>query len=601
MLDAPFTAAELADIRSYQWPRQAWFALSGPLELGLSLAWLAWMVRPLYAAAERHAAWLRERVDQRFPGSAFGRVMERLWRGPGWGSAPLFARYDLLLFRALFLPADWYLGFVHEHAFGLSTQTAGGFAWDLLKGTSAEVLFTALLVFGLYGLARRTPRWWLLLGVPSALLLLGAAALDPYRSALYFTNDPLPQGTARDAVEATLARAGVAHAGVVVEHTGKSTRKLQAYFAGQGPTRRVVLNDALVEQLSPSEISAAVAHEAGHIHESRWPARFASSLAVLAFLWMVAQLQQEAARRGSWGMRDAADVRGFPAVTTLLLLLTLRWLRWGRRSTGLGTWGLVLAVLALVMMLPISQPIYGLVAPLQRIQFPWRWLGPGWFGALLWLCSPGSIPQAVSVAAGWRRIGLVLCSLGALGGWFDGLWRFRTNLVGHAPRDSERVSLRQLLACDPLLPCTQGMEALPATGELAKRFAALPDGRLALAGVPDYTPAGIPERSWHKRLQTFWLPAWPQTSWASFSGQGQAQLISHAPRERTLLLRADTSGTLRLMQWAHPAWRVQWRRAGSASAWGAPLADGGRDTDGWVAIPLAEGRWEIALTYGKRR
>lgn len=323
MLDAPFSPAELAEIRAYQWPRQAWFALSGPVELALSLAWLAWMVRPLYAAAERHAAWLSARVDRVMPGAALGRVMERLWRGPGWGSALLFALYDLLLFRAPFLPAEWYLGFAHEHAFGLSTQTAGGFAWDLVKGTSVQVLFTALLVFGLYGLARRTPRWWLLLGLPSALLLLGAAALDPYRSALYFTNDPLARGPVRDAVEDILSRARVAHADVVVEHTGKATRKLQAYFAGQGPTRRVVLNDALLEQLAPEEISAAVAHEAGHIHESRWPARVASSVAVLAFLWLVAQLQRAAASRGAWGMRESADVRGFPAVTTLLLLLTL--------------------------------------------------------------------------------------------------------------------------------------------------------------------------------------------------------------------------------------------------------------------------------------
>ncbi|MEY4841273.1 MAG: hypothetical protein RLZZ374_2181, partial [Cyanobacteriota bacterium] len=27
------------------------------------------------------------------------------------------------------------------------------------------------------------------------------------------------------------------------------------------------------------------------------------------------------------------------------------------------------------MMLPISEPIYQMLVPLQRIQFPWRWLG----------------------------------------------------------------------------------------------------------------------------------------------------------------------------------------------------------------------------------
>jgi hypothetical protein len=102
-------------------------------------------------------------------------------------------------------------------------------------------------------------------------------------------------------------------------------------------------------------------------------------------------------------------------------------------------------------------------------------------------------------------------------------------------------------------------------------------------------------------MQTFWLPAWPQSMWARFSGQEEAQLSRHSPRARTVLVRADTAVTLLLMQWAHPTWRVQWRRAGSATAWSAPLTDGGRDPDGWVAIPLAEGGWEVALTYGHRR
>jgi len=48
---------------------------------------------------------------------------------------------------------------------------------------------------------------------------------------------------------------------------------------------------------------------------------------------------------------------------------------------------------------------------------------------------------------------------------------------------------------------------LPPTGELSKRFVALGDGRIALTGVPDYSPAGIPESSWVRRMQTFWVPA----------------------------------------------------------------------------------------------
>ncbi|MEN9796795.1 MAG: hypothetical protein RL653_491 [Pseudomonadota bacterium] len=325
MLEVPFTAAELAEIRAYQFPRQAWFVLSTPVDVALSAAWLAWVVRPLYDAAARHADWLERRLMATPPGglrAAATTSMRLLWRGPGWGTALLFALYDLLLYSLLFVPLELYLGFFHERAFGLSTHTPGSFAWDLLKGTLARALFNSLLVFGLFGLARRTPRWWLLLGVPSAVLLLGAAVLDPYRSRLYFESEPLSPGPARAAVESTLARAGVEHAEVMVEHTGRVTRKLQAYFAGQGPTRRVVLNDALLEHLGPDELAAAVAHEAGHIHESKWPARILSAVALVGFLWLVSRMQHWAAKRGAWGIREPADVRTLPAATTLFLLIT---------------------------------------------------------------------------------------------------------------------------------------------------------------------------------------------------------------------------------------------------------------------------------------
>jgi hypothetical protein len=162
--------------------------------------------------------------------------------------------------------------------------------------------------------------------------------------------------------------------------------------------------------------------------------------------------------------------------------------------------------------------------------------------------------------------------------------------------------MRRLLACDPLLPCPEGVKALEVGGELAKRFSPLADGRVALAGVPDYSPASVPDRSWNRRLQTFWLPAWPQEGWAQFNGDGSARLISHGPRQRTVRVEANGMGSLRLMQWAHPSWRVQLRPAHSlAAAWSPPLPKGARDADGWISVSLPQGQWEVALSYGFSR
>jgi hypothetical protein len=133
----------------------------------------------------------------------------------------------------------------------------------------------------------------------------------------------------------------------------------------------------------------------------------------------------------------------------------------------------------------------------------------------------------------------------------------------------------------------------------------LADGRIALSGVPDYSPAGVPERSWNPRLAIFWLPQWPQTPWAQFEGPGRVSLQHSGAQQRTLLVQASEPGRLRLMQWAHPDWRVQWRTAAGAGlpagAWSAPLPEGGRDAQGWISVPLEAGAWEVALTYGQQR
>ena len=310
---------------------------------------------------------------------------------------------------------------------------------------------------------------------------------------------------------------------------------------------------------------------------------------------------------GGGGPRTFADLLWVQGLCVLAVLL-VRWLGWGWRGLkpqqGAGlvaSWGLVLAIGGLALMLPPAHGIYQLLAPLQRIQFPWRWLAPTWLGALLWLCSPGALPPQPAQ----RRWGIALAGAAAMGLWGDSLGRFAANWVGHAPSRQEKLAVRRLLSCDPLKPCPEGVQALPTQGELSKRFVALADGRIALSGVPDYSPAGVPERSWNPRLAIFWLPHWPQAAWAHFQGPGGVILQQNTPQQRTLLVQAEGSGRLRLLQWAHPSWRVQWRTAAWASrpagSWSAPLPEGGRDAQGWISVPLEAGVWEVALSYGQRR
>ena len=319
-----FTPDQLAQIKAYHLPRYVWTGLAPLLYVGTLALILAVLVRPFYRQAERCAHWLSERLA--FLRTApvlrvLVKVMDLLWGESGWGTALLFALFMQLFITLLYTPANIYFEYVLEHQYGMSAYTPLRYAVDELKGISLEVLATSALVVGLYGLARRMKRWWLVLGVPAALLLLVASALDPYRSRVFFEQKPLEQGVVREQITALMARADVSFADVLVEKTSVATRRLQAYFAGQGPTRTIVLNDTLLRELTPEEILAAVAHEAGHVHESKWPGRIASSFALLALLFTIDRLLRHAAARGWFGTTRFADIRTLPLLWLLIFLV----------------------------------------------------------------------------------------------------------------------------------------------------------------------------------------------------------------------------------------------------------------------------------------
>ena len=96
--------------------------------------------------------------------------------------------------------------------------------------------------------------------------------------------------------------------------TLNKTVRVQAYFAGKGPTRTIVLNDALLKELTTPEILAVVGHEAGHVHERRWLGQLGSTLGLLAFLYVIELIFRVVARRQWWGVTTRADVRTLPLI-----------------------------------------------------------------------------------------------------------------------------------------------------------------------------------------------------------------------------------------------------------------------------------------------
>jgi STE24 endopeptidase len=92
-------------------------------------------------------------------------------------------------------------------------------------------------------------------------------------------------------VRALLERCGFKARGVFLMDGSKRSSHGNAFFAGFGAAKRIVLFDTLVERLDPAEVEAVLAHELGHYKLHHIVKNLAISAAVsLAGLWLLGQL-----------------------------------------------------------------------------------------------------------------------------------------------------------------------------------------------------------------------------------------------------------------------------------------------------------------------
>ena len=152
-------------------------------------------------------------------------------------------------------------------AVGLVTQSWRGWAVDLFKANVIQSAFAAAGGGTIVVFTRRYPRtWWLPAAVASVLVGGVFAALAPVLLDPVFNDfTPLPEGETRSDVLGLAAAAGVKVGEVFSVDASRRTTGANAYVAGLGPTKRVVLYDTLLGRYSRDEVRVVVAHELAHV------------------------------------------------------------------------------------------------------------------------------------------------------------------------------------------------------------------------------------------------------------------------------------------------------------------------------------------------
>ena len=217
-----------------------------------------------------------------------------------WGESPwAMAMYLFLVGAAissLSLPLDWFEQFQLEARYGFNTMTGKLWWIDRFKGLAlALVLGLPLLALVLQLVEWTGLRWWFwawaaLMGFQMVITVLAPVVILP----LFNKFSPLQDENLRTRLTELAERTRFQARSIQVMDGSRRSRHSNAFFTGFGRFRKIVLFDTLIEQLSPVELEAVLAHEIGHFRKKHIPKLLAlSALASLAGFFTISLLAQQ--------------------------------------------------------------------------------------------------------------------------------------------------------------------------------------------------------------------------------------------------------------------------------------------------------------------
>jgi STE24 endopeptidase len=257
-----------------------------------------------------------------------GRWVPPAWRerlpGPDLLVILLFVLIFEVALAVLYLPFNYYANFILAHQFGLSVQTAPGWAGDWVKNFLLALIMNVPLWAGFYVLMRLMPRRWpipagaLLMGLSAVLVLVSPVLITP----LFYEVRPLVEPDLRDRVLALADRAGMHVDEVYVLNASAKTTRVNAYFTGLGDARRIVLYDTLLTDYSPDQVDVVLAHEMGHWYYRHMllgvlVVGVAGWIVLFGLKWLLDRTWRH------MGLSGPADVAGLPHVVAVIAIVTI--------------------------------------------------------------------------------------------------------------------------------------------------------------------------------------------------------------------------------------------------------------------------------------
>lgn len=236
-----------------------------------------------------------------------------------------FVIYSLINFILSF-PLEYYGGFYLKHFYGLSNQVFTRWFFDSIKGFLISTIFSAFAVSICFLIIRRFMNyWWLYLGLLTIPMMIFLTFVSPlYIDPIFNKYESIGNPNLESKINDELKIAQIQDCKVYKVDKSEDTNEMNAYMTGVFSSKRIVLWDTTINNLSQRETLSVTAHEIGHyVLAHIWKAILLGGILNILILFIInkASLWVIAKSNGSWGFNSIGDIASIPLLILLISIL----------------------------------------------------------------------------------------------------------------------------------------------------------------------------------------------------------------------------------------------------------------------------------------
>lgn len=238
--------------------------------------------------------------------------------------------YGVLFFLIIFLinlPLNFYSSFYLRHKYGLTDQTF--LRWIELNIKSFlvnDLVISFFLWFPYYIIYKSPKRWWLHIGLILIPVIIFMVFITPFIIDPIFNKyTSIDDEVLGQKIQVLLDKANVGDADIYMVDKSRDTKTMNAYMTGIYKSKRIVLWDTTINNLSESEVLSVTAHEIGHyVKWHIWKNIIIGSLGSLLIAYLVYKMSNWILdlSYGAFGFRNIYNYASLPLLIFVLNLFT---------------------------------------------------------------------------------------------------------------------------------------------------------------------------------------------------------------------------------------------------------------------------------------